>query len=73
MREGSTVRGKGNAGKGRVIWRKGILAKSSFNLRGDAEWERDCYMDITGVCVCTCKGGERRGRNLWEGSKKKGA
>lgn len=48
---------KENAGNGRVIGRKGILAKSNFNLRGDAEWERDCYMDITGVCVCTCKGG----------------
>lgn len=31
---------KGNAGKGRVIWKKVILAKSDFNL--DVKWERDC-------------------------------
>lgn len=40
MREGSTEereKVKGNAGKGRAIWRKGILAKSNLGLRGDAE------------------------------------
>jgi len=74
MREGTTVRGKGKRevqGReecygGKEYW------QSNFSLRGDAEWERDCYMDIMGICVCTCRGrGERRGRNLQEESKKK--
>lgn len=46
---------KGNTGKGRVIRRKGIRAKSNFNLEGDVKWERDCNMDIMGVHVCACK------------------
>lgn len=47
------------------------MAKSNFNLKGDAEWERDCYMDIMGVCVCTRKGGREKGEKLKGGKRKK--
>lgn len=52
---GENEKAKGDAGKGRVIWRKGILAKSNFNLEADVKRERECYMDIMGVHVCACK------------------
>lgn len=51
-------------GKGRVIWKKGILAKGNFNLRGDAEWERSCYVDITDIHVGPCKGEGEKGEKL---------
>lgn len=53
---------KGNRGKGIMIWRKGILAKSNSNLEGDVKWERDCYVDIMGVHVCALRLREKKWR-----------
>lgn len=60
----------GSAGKGRVIWKKAILAKSNFNLRGDAKWKRDYYMDIAGIRVCIYKSEREKGEKLKKGKQK---
>lgn len=46
------------------------MTKGNFNLRGDAEWGKGCYMDIAVVRVRTWKGEREKGEKV-KGRKQK--